>query len=270
MSLTLWFLLVLAGIGGGLSGSIAGLASLVSYPALLAAGLPATTANVTNTVALVASGAGTVLGSRPELRGQAPLVRQLLVWAIPGGILGSVLLLLTPSETLEKLVPFLIGGAALAVLVRTTPAASAQPLGDIPADEIPHTAADVSPYPPKVQISRPFRIGTFVVGIYAGYFGAAAGVMLLALILGFTGLSLARSSAVRTVVLTSANVVAAIYFALFGPVDWMHCLPLAIGFLAGGRIGPLILRHAPAGPLRILIALTGLGLSVKLGLDAFA
>ena len=267
MSLTTWFLLVLAGIGGGLSGSIAGLASLVSYPALLAAGLPPTSANVTNTVALVFSGVGTALGSRPELRGQGRLVRQLLYSAVPGGIVGSILLLLTPSELLERVVPILIGSAALAVLVRTTPAAAA--LGDIAADEIPHTAADVSPTPPKIEPSRAFRAGTFFVGIYAGYFGAAAGVMLLALVLGFTGLSLARSSAVRTMVLTAANVVAAVYFVFFGPVDWTHCLPLAIGCLVGGRIGPMVVRHAPAGPLRILIALAGLGLAVKLGLDAF-
>ncbi len=166
------------------------------------------------------SGVGTALGSRPELRGQGRLVRQLLYSAVPGGIVGSILLLLTPSELLERVVPILIAAAALGVLIRTTPAASAtsadSALGDIPADEIPHTAADVSPNPPKVDPSRAFRIGTFFVGIYAGYFGAAAGVMLLALVLGFTGLSLARSSAVRTMVLTAANVVAAVYFALFG------------------------------------------------------
>lgn len=260
-------LLVLAGIGGGLSGSIAGLASLVSYPALLATGLSPIAANVTNTVALVFQGVGAAAGSRPELRGQRSLFLPMLLWAVPGGIVGSVLLLVTPSDSFEKLVPLLIGGAALAVLIRTAPAASA--LGDVPADQIPHTAADVSPDPPKVRPPRPLLIATFFIGIYGGYFGAAAGVLLLALLLNFAGLSLARSAAVRTVVLTSANLVAALYFVAFGPVDWQHCIPLAIGFTIGGRIGPMILRHAPAGPLRTLIGLAGVGMAIHLGIQAY-
>ncbi|MBT0767535.1 sulfite exporter TauE/SafE family protein [Kineosporia sp. J2-2] len=282
-------LLVLAGIGGGLSGSIAGLASLVSYPALLAVGLPPTSANVTNTIALVFSGLGTLLGSRPELRGQGALVRKLLCWAVPGGIAGGVLLLITPSEVLERLVPFLIGGAALAVLVRTGPSAAvsaegeagpdsegvagseaeAEALADLPAGRIPHTAADLDPHPPLITPSRVLLVSTFFVGIYSGYFGAAAGVMLVALLLALTPLGLARASAVRTTVLTAANLVAAVWFTLFGPVDWLHCVPLAVGFLIGGRIGPLVLRHAPAGPLRVLIALAGLGLAVQLAVQAF-
>ncbi|GAB6900540.1 sulfite exporter TauE/SafE family protein [Kineosporia succinea] len=255
-------LLLLAGIGGGLSGSIAGLASLVSYPALLATGISPISANVTNTVALIASGAGTLAGSRPELRGQGTLVRKLLLWAVPGGVVGSVLLLLTPSDSFEKVVPVLIGGAALAVLFRRR-------TQELPADEIPHTAADVAADPPPVGTPKALLVGSFAVGVYGGYFGAAAGVMILALVLGLTSLSLPRASAVRTAVLTGANAVAALYFAIFGPVNWLYCLPLAVGFLVGGRIGPLVVRHAPAGPLRVLIALAGLGLAVHLAVEAY-
>nr|WP_269328143.1 sulfite exporter TauE/SafE family protein [Kineosporia mesophila] len=254
----------MAGIGGGLTGSIAGLASLISYPALLATGISPISANVTNTVALIFSGAGTLHGSRPELRGQGPLLRKMLLWAVPGGIVGSVLLLLTPSDAFEKVVPFLIGGAALAVLLRTGPAVS-----DVPADQIPHTAADLEPKPENAGPPRALLVGTFLVGIYGGYFGAAAGVMLIALLLSLTDLGLARASAVRTTVLTAANAVAAVYFIAFGPVDWLYCLPLALGSLIGGRIGPIVLRNAPAGPLRILIALTGLGLAMDLALKAY-
>ncbi|GLY31259.1 sulfite exporter TauE/SafE family protein [Kineosporia sp. NBRC 101731] len=268
MSATTALLLVLAGIGSGLTGSIAGLASLISYPALLATGISPISANVTNTVALIFSGAGTLHGSRPELRGQGPLLRKMLLWAVPGGIVGGVLLLLTPSDAFEKVVPFLIGGAALAVLLRPGPAKGSA-VGDVPADQIPHTAADLDPAPADDGPPRALLIGTFLVGIYGGYFGAAAGVMLIALLLGLTGLGLARASAVRTTVLTAANAVAAVYFIAFGPVDWLYCLPLALGSLIGGRIGPIVLRHAPAGPLRILIALTGLGLAIDLALQAY-
>ena len=104
-------LLVFAGVGGGLAGSVAGLASLVSYPALLAVGLGPVTANVTNTVGLVFSSAGSTLGSRIELRGQAPHVRALAIAAVLGGSVGAGLLLVTPSGMFELIAPRLIGAA---------------------------------------------------------------------------------------------------------------------------------------------------------------
>jgi uncharacterized protein len=113
--------LLLAGFGGGLAGSVAGLASLVSYPALLAVGLPPVTANVSNTVALVCSSIGSVSGSRPELRGQRSEARRLGAIAIAGGVTGGVLLLATPSSAFRLVVPWLIGLSSLAILIRRDP-----------------------------------------------------------------------------------------------------------------------------------------------------
>ena len=238
-------LLLGAGLVGGLAGSIAGLASIVSYPALLAVGLGPVAANVTNTVSLVFSSVGSTLGSRPELEGQAPRVRTLALAAMAGGGVGATLLLLTPSETFEKLAPWLIGVASLAILVR-----------------------------PRIHAGEPRRpaalsAGVFLIAIYGGYFGAAAGVMLLALMLVATGDTLARSNALKNVVLGIANAVAAVGFALFGDVDWVAVVPLAAGLLAGGRLGPVVVRHSNATLLRGLIGLAGLGLAVKLGVDAY-
>jgi uncharacterized membrane protein YfcA len=245
-----FLLLVLSGIGAGLVGSIAGIASMISYPALLAAGLSPVTANVTNTVAMIFQGIATMHGSAPELRGarQRQLVRRLVVWAVLGGIVGGILLLKTPSDAFAKIVPWLIGGAALAVLIRPAPPSTAHP----PARE-----------------TVGLQAGVFLTSIYGGYFGAAAGVILLALLLALTGESLTRSSAVRGALLFSANAVAALYFIAFGDVNWAAVLPLALGLMVGGRTGPVVLRHAPAGPLRVLIAITGLGLALHLGLDAY-
>src|SRR3954452_13407867 len=111
-----WLLLFVAGVLGGLAGSIAGLASLTSYPALLAIGLPAVAANVTNTVALVFSSVGSVTGSLPELVGQRARLSRLAIPALLGGATGCVLLRLTPDGTFEKLAPWLIGLASLAIL----------------------------------------------------------------------------------------------------------------------------------------------------------
>jgi uncharacterized protein len=240
--------LVFAGVGGGLSGSVAGLASLVSYPALLAVGLPPVTANVSNTVALVFSSVGSVWGSRPELEGQRPRVRRLGGIALAGGIVGAALLLATPSQSFALIVPWLIGLASLGILIRRNP-----------------TRLPPASHPPRWTLTA----GIFGIGVYAGYFGAAAGVLLLALLLATTAQTLARNNALKNLLLGIANGVAAVAFALFGPVHWAAVVPLAIGFLVGGRLGPIVVRHAPAGPLRTVIACAGLVLAIHLGLDAY-
>jgi uncharacterized membrane protein YfcA len=244
---SLW--LLLAGFGGGVSGSVAGLASLVSYPALLAVGLPPVTANVSNTVALVCSSIGSVSGSRPELRGQASQARRLGAIAIAGGATGGALLLATPSSAFKLVVPWLIGLASLAILIRRNPSRRPQ----------------VDNHGPRWTLSG----GVYLIAVYGGYFGAAAGVLLLALLLFSTKDSLARTNAMKNVLLGLANVVAAVAFVLFGPVRWSAVLPLAAGFLVGGRLGPIIVRKAPAAPLRVLIACAGVTLAVHLGLDAY-
>ena len=109
----------------------------------------------------------------------------------------------------------------------------------------------------------------FLVGIYGGYFGAAAGVVLLALLLAGTHDTLARSNALKNAVLGIANATAAIGFAVLADVDWATAAPLAAGLLAGGRLGPVVVRHSDAGALRTLIGLAGLALALKLGIDAY-
>jgi uncharacterized membrane protein YfcA len=247
----LWTVLVvfLAGIGGGLTGSIAGLASLVSYPALLAVGLPPVTANVTNTVSLVFSSLGSVLGSRPELRGQGHRARRLGAVGVAGGICGGVLLLSTPSGLFERVVPWLIAFGAVTILATRRPAA--HPDGPHPAD------------------SRLVVGLVFVIGVYGGYFGAAAGVLLLALFLAATPETLARSNALKNVVLGLANAVAGVVFVVFGSVRWSSAIPLALGLFIGASIGPIIVRRVPERPLRIAIALAGVGLAIHLGIDAY-
>ena len=240
--------LVLAGFGGGLCGSIAGLASLVSYPALLAVGLPPVTANVSNTVALVLNSIGSVWGSRPELTGQRAQARRLGVIAVAGGITGGFLLLATPSSAFELIVPWLLGLASIGILVRRNP--------------------EATPRSPAWSAAA-FDAGIFLIGVYGGYFGAGAGVLLLSLLLFATTEPLPRSNALKNVLLGLANTVAAVAFVAFGPVRWTAVVPLAAGFLLGGRLGPMVVRRAPAGPLRAMVACAGIGLAVHLGLDAY-
>ena len=243
------------GIGAGLVGSIAGLASLISYPALLATGLPPVTANVTNTVALVLNSVGSVSASRPELRGQGRRLLRLGVAGVLGGAVGAALLLLTPSAAFERVVPLLIAGASVAMLVQRPPR------------DWPPSAPPTSPHRPRPGW---LPLGVFASAIYGGYFGAAAGVLMLAMFLLATGEALPRSNALKNVVLGVANGVAAVGFIV------VRLDRLVGGAAAGDRAassadgsgpGSCAGRRRPL--LRRVIAVAGLGLAIKLGIQAY-
>jgi uncharacterized membrane protein YfcA len=236
-----------AGVLAGIVSVVASLASLVSYPALLAVGLPPLAANVTNTTALVFVGFGAAAGSRPELSGQRRRLWRLALLNAVGGAAGAALLLLTPASAFEAAVPWLVAGASIVLLIGPR-------LRGGPGDR---------------EDSRWLRIGVLAVAVYTGYFGAAGGVLALAVLTALLDLPLARTIAIKNVVSAVANAVAAVAFALFGPVSWTAVLPLALGFLIGGRIGPGLVRRLPDGPLRVFIGLCGLGVAVKLGFDAY-
>lgn len=247
MSAFEFLLLIAAGLAAGLVGSVTGLASVISYPALLAAGLPPVSANVTNTVALVFSGLGSALGGRPELVGQGPRVRTLGAAGVLGGAVGALLLLITPAGAFSRVVPILIGLASLCVLIPRSSNPAQRPGGD----------------------ARQVVAAVFAVSVYGGYFGAAAGVLMLALLLAATAESLPRSNAIKNAVLGLANGVAAVGFIVFSDVRWLAVLPLAAGFFVGGWLGPPVVRRVPAEPLRWLIALAGVAIAIRLALQAY-
>jgi uncharacterized membrane protein YfcA len=245
--------LAAAGVAGGLTGSIAGLASVATYPALLLVGLPPVAANVTNTVALVFNAIGSVLGSRPELKGQGPWLKRILPAAALGGIIGAVLLLSTPAEGFEKIVPLMLGGASLAIVIPRAAYRDARV-----ASHRRHTLTVLFE-----------AAAIFLICIYGGYFGAAAGVLLIALLLQLGHATLAHANASKNVILGVSNSVAALIFTMAAPVHWGAVVTLGAGCLVGSRLGPVVVRHAPAGPLRVLIGAAGLALAVKLAIDAY-
>ena len=241
--------LIGAGVLAGVVSTVAGLASLVSYPVLLALGLPPLAANVTNTVALTFTSAGAAAGSRPELAGQGRRVRRLGLVTALGGAAGAALLLLTPPGGFESVAPALIAGASLLLL--------AQPLIRRPAG------------PAGGERSRPLQAAVFGVAVYVGYFGAAGGILMLAVLSSLLNEPLARINAVKNVVSGVANAVAAIGFAVFGPVRWTFVVPLAAGFLVGGWVGPAVVRRVPGPALRVVVGVAGLAVAVRLGVTAY-
>lgn len=238
-------ILVGAGVLAGTAGAAGAIASLISYPVLLAVGIPALPANIANSVAAVAIGLGSTPASREELQGSG---RQLLRWSVIaaiGAAVGAALLLITPNETFEWIVPFLVAGGSLIMLLQ--PRISAR------------RAAG-----PSNERRRVLPVGLFGVAVYGGYFGAGSGIMMLALLLFTVDGHLPRANALKNVLLTVGGVVVAIGFTVFGSVQWAAALPLGIGFLAGGAIGPSVARRVPAHKLRIWIALAGFTLAAWL------
>lgn len=238
-------LLIGAGLVAGLAGSSGAITSLISYPALLAIGIPPLTANVTNSIALVASWPGSAAGSRPELRGQGPWLLRWAPVAAAGGLAGAALLLWTPPGAFNHVVPFLVALAAVTLLLQ-----------------------------PRLTTWRANRtrrfdhlvlpMGLSVVSVYDGYFGAGSGIMVLVLLMVTLRETLPRANALKNMTLGVTDFVAAIAFALFGHVRWAAAAYLAIGVLVGSSIGPSITRRAPSGVVRVVVALAGFGLAIQL------
>ncbi|HEX6528091.1 MAG TPA: sulfite exporter TauE/SafE family protein [Streptosporangiaceae bacterium] len=257
------FVLVAAGTAGGLLSTVVSIASLVSYPVLLALGVSPLSANMTNTVSLVLTGAGSVAGSRPELTGQRDRVLRYGTVTALGGIAGAAVLLIAPASTFTAVAPVLIGGASFLLLVQPKVTALAPHLDK---DAIADEATD----PARLDERGPAHIAVlFVVAMYVGYFGAAAGVMLLVVLGTMIAEQLVRVNAIKNAVSGAANGMAAICFAIFGSVRWLFVGPLAAGFLLGGWLGPKIARRIPATMLRIVVSLCGIALAARLGITAY-
>ena len=228
-----------------LAGTAGGITSLISYPALLLAGRSAAARERGQRGR--AGGLLAGLGGRVPARAARPrrLAGPLGAGRRGGRATGAVLLVSTPPGVFTRVVPFLLAAAALALLL--------QPRLSAWRDRRQRRAGALV-----------LAAGLFAVSAYNGYFGAGAGVMLLALMLLTTDQHLARANALKNMLLGAASVVGAITFILLGPVDWAAVAPLAAGMLAGSVAGPLITRRTPPALLRWLVALTGLGVAVRL------
>jgi uncharacterized protein len=267
--------LAAAGVAAGVISTVVGLASVVSYPVLLAIGLPPLAANMTNTVALLFTGVGAAAGSRPELAGQATRVRHLGTIAALGGGAGAALLLVTPPQTFVRVAPVLIGAASLALLAPsrqdraprrgTGPGHESHRRGTGPGHESHRRGTG----PGHERRRRWLLAGVLGVAVYIGYFGAAGGIVMLALLVAMVAEPLARVNAVKNMLGAVANAVAAVAFAVFGHVDWAAVVPLAAGFLIGGWTGPALVRRIPGHVLRIGVAGCGLVVAVRLGVSAY-
>ena len=240
--------IVVAGLWAGMINTIVGSGTLVTFPVLLALGYPPLTANVSNGLGLVPGSLAGALGYRRELEGRRGRVARFGIASGLGALLGAILLLSLPSSTFDAVVPVLIGLGVVLVIV--------QPFL---ARRLARRAGGE-----RTRVGPGLIAGIFGTGVYGGYFGAAQGVLLLA-ILGI-GLDdeLQRHNAVKNVLATVANLVSGIVFALVAPISWPVVGLIAVSSAVGGVVGARIGRRLPPVVLRAVIVVVGIAAIVEL------
>jgi uncharacterized membrane protein YfcA len=231
--------LVLAAFAAGAINAVAGGGSLITFPALIAAGYPSKTANVTNTVGLWPAYVGGSLGYREELRGQRPRLVQLAVPNVAGALVGSVVLLATPESAFDVVVPFLIFFACGVMALQDW-------IGRYTEH---HRAA----FDATGRMPWPVFVSMFFLGIYGAYFGAALGIMTLAVFVVMMSDDIQRLNALKGVSSAIINIVAVAWFAVFGPVEWAPAAAMAGAGLAGGYVGVGFARRLGRDWLRALV-----------------
>jgi uncharacterized protein len=241
-------LVLAAGVFAGAINTIVGSGTLVTFPVLLAIGFGPVTANVSNTLGLVPGSISGAIGYRDELAGQRRRILVLGAASLAGGTIGAVLLLSLPGSAFEAIVPVLIAVALVLVVIQ------------------PRLSRALAA---RRERARPHGgpllwLGVLGTGVYGGYFGAAQGVILLAL----TGIAipedLQRLNALKNVLAALVNGVAAVIFIFAAHVAWAPALLLAVGSTGGGQLGARIGRRLPPVVLRGVIVVVGIAAIVHL------
>jgi uncharacterized protein len=246
MDLTDIVLLLLAGFAASVVNAFAGGGSLITFPTLVAVGLPPVPANVTNSLGVSPGYAASVVGSRMDLadlarrRGRGSLLALLPV-SVVGTVIGAALLLATPARTFEVVVPFLVLGATAVLAFQQRLRAMVGHPRDM---SIPRRTAALQGV-------------VLLASVYGGYFGAALGVMLVAALGLVLDESLRHVTALKNAISAVSGLTTVLAFALFGPVDWLAVAVLAPATLAGGYAGARLVTRLPAKVLRLLIVVIG-------------
>ena len=239
-------LVVVAGLAAGALNAVVGSGSLITFPTLVAVGLPPLAANVSNTVGLVPGAVTSVYAYRRELVGLRATVMRLLSATVSGAVLGVVLLLAFPESVFEAIVPVLVGLAVVLVLVQ------------------PWVARRLAVRGPRAGTAPWLWVAVGLTGVYGAYFGAAQGVLLIGVLGMGTLLGLQQVNAVKNVLAGTANLVAGAVFAFAAPVDWTAALLVALGASVGGLLGARIARRLPVPVLRGVVVAVGVAALVLL------
>ncbi len=267
MDLWQWVAIGIAGVLAGTVNTIVGAGTLLTFPLLVALGVPPLTANVSNTVGLVPGSVTGAWGYRRELSGQWPVVARMAALSAIGGVIGGLLVLVADPGTFTAVVPWLLVLAAVLAAAQPRVAAWVRRRGSAPVAEARPDAVTTR----RLEAhTRPLGIGLAMgitaTGIYGGYFGAAQGVILISLLgIGWSS-DLHRANGAKNVLAGTANLVSAAVFIVGGAVSWQIAALIAVGSALGGVIGARLGRRIPAVVLRALIVTVALIAAVALWL----
>ena len=244
-------LLLLAAVGAGAMNAVVGAGTLITFPTLLALGFPPVVANVSNTVGLVPGSVAAAYGFRATLVGRWPLVARLVGASAIGGVVGGALLLALPSGAFEVAVPPLLLMSGLLAAIQPRVAAAVLRRREQRALATP--PADPGAAPRRDPVHPALIVAVAATGIYGGYFGAAQGVILLAVLGVFVAGGMTQVNGIKNVLAGMANLVSAVLFILIADVDWQVSGIVAIGATIGGGLGARYGRRLPANVLRPIV-----------------
>ncbi|NUW33958.1 sulfite exporter TauE/SafE family protein [Nonomuraea sp. SMC257] len=239
-----------AGVAAGGLNTVVGSGTLISFPVLLAVGLPPVTATVSNALGLIPGSVGGAIGYRKELSGQGRRLARLGAGSLAGGVTGASLLLALPAAAFETIVPVLVTLAL--VLIALQPWIS----------ERVRRRREATGRPARPDGGPLLLAGLTLASVYGGYFAAAQGIIYMALMGAFLDESMQRLSAVKNVLVALVNSAAALFFLVAGDFDWTAVGLLAAGSAIGGRLGATVGRRLSSRVLRLLILVVG---TVSLG-----
>jgi uncharacterized membrane protein YfcA len=233
-------LIVLAGLGAGTINAVVGSGSLITFPTLVWVGLSPVVANVSNTVGLVPGGISGAWGYRRELVGQRGRLLRLGVGTLTGSVLGASLLLVLPPSVFAAVVPALILLACVLVVIQ------------------PWLVRRLADRPRHAHGGPLVWLAVFATGMYGGYFGAAQGVLLIAVLALGLDETLQRVNAAKNVLAGLANLVAGVLFVIVADVHWVAAGLVAVGAAVGGLLGARVARVLPPAGLRAAVVLIGI------------
>jgi uncharacterized membrane protein YfcA len=239
-----------AGAAAGASNAVAGAGSLITFPTMVALGLPPLSANVTNTVGIVPGAVGGGLGYSDLLREQGERFTRFLVPMLLGAVVGTVGLLLTSDAAFEAIVPVLIAASCLLLFLQPRL-----------TRRLSHAGNERSPL---------LVAGVAFCGAYGAYFGSAVSILLFAILALFVADTLQHLNAMKIVLVGCANLLAACVYAFLAPVEWRYAVTIMASSFLGGRVGAHYARRIPSDPLRISIASAGLLVAAVLAVRALS
>jgi uncharacterized protein len=237
-----------AGMAAGAINTPAGSGTLITFPVLLAFGYSPVTANVSNTIGLVPGSVTAAIGYRRELRGESRRTLRFAVASVLGGITGAVLLLVLPDSAFEAIVPVFIALALVSVVLQPR-------LDRLVAERRP---------PPDAHGTGLPRAGVYLAGVYGGYFGAAQGILLIAILGLALPDDLQRVNALKNVLAGVVNGVAAVVFIAVADVAWGPAALIAAGSAAGAQLAARYGRRLSPRALRAVIVAVGIAAILQL------